>query len=143
MMKVGFVALVVQLGALDNVCAGPPPFIGTNVSTDPAVQVEAYRGKPQSPMVSCRVRPVMEKLFADKNVRSAEITVALNSKNGAHLSSTLHVNRDDSDLTPLNVNFSSAGDSRVTLTIAYIKSTGMTKASMDLIKLCQGKKLTK
>lgn len=122
--------------------SNPAQFVGTNVSTNPSVRVQAHRGKPKSPYISFQVYPVMEKLFAKKQEKSAEITVSLDG-NGAHLSSTLHVTRKDAVLKPLNFLFSPAKGMKGTLTIKLLDDLRATGESMDLTTLCKGKELTR
>ena len=134
--------VVLHFGLIASAQAAPPKFKGKNISTDPGVRVQAYRGKPQSPFVNCRVHPVREKLFADEHVRAVEIRVSQDNKSGAHLSSTLTVTKADAGTRPLSFYFSTIGDSKVTLTVTYIRNTGVTNKAMDLISLCEGKELT-
>ncbi|MCG8601699.1 MAG: hypothetical protein MI807_16275 [Verrucomicrobiales bacterium] len=83
----------------------------------------------------------MEKLFEDDVVNSADIAVSLRTDNGAYLKSTIRVERGESDVRPLEFDFSPGDATEVDLLIISHWNIRTVLDSMDLLKLTAGKRL--
>lgn len=114
--------------------------VGTNVSEDPSVRIQAYRGGPN---VSCMIFPDRENAFKQQDVNQVQISVRTETKGGGFLITSQMYSRDDKEFPPLTVEFSNESPKgSITVMIAYYNNIRTwSDAGQDLATLCSGRDL--
>ncbi|MCB1207133.1 MAG: hypothetical protein KDN18_22970 [Verrucomicrobiae bacterium] len=113
--------------------------VGTNVSLDPDVRIQAVRG---NSVIQCSLHPELARPFSE-GVKKVEIKVQARTLGGGFMTTSRFYSSDDSKHPPLEITFSDnspAGD--ITVKIIYYDGFRLWNGEeQDLAKLCEGRDL--
>jgi hypothetical protein len=113
--------------------------VGTNVSLDPDVRIQAVRG---NSVIQCSLHPELARPFAE-GVKQVEIKVRARTLGGGFMTTSRFYSSDDPKHPPLEIAFSDnspAGD--ITVKVIYYDGFRLwAGVEQDLAKLCEGRDL--
>jgi len=121
-------------------CAEEIHHVGTNVSTDPAVRIQAIKHGDQP--YRCSIYPEIAKAFEDSNVEQIEIVVSHQMPDAGYMSTTRSYSKSDAKLEMICIEFTAASMGRISVEVRYSNNWRMWFGTkQNLGELCKNRDL--